>query len=71
MTMILTIFSNDCFPCRDFDNDNDNFNLMLVSQVGNGHNWCSPYKQWQAQYMNDPFAILESQVMMMMIIIFM
>lgn len=31
------------------------------SWIGNGHNWCSPYKQWQAQYMNDPFAILENQ----------
>ena len=38
----------------------------IVSQVGNGHNWCSPYKQWQVQYMNDPFAILENQVLMMM-----
>jgi len=36
--------------------------------VGNGHNWCSPYKQWQAQYMNDPLAILENQVKTMMII---
>ena len=31
-------------------------------QVGNGHNWCSPYKQWQAQHGNDPHAILELQV---------
>jgi len=29
--------------------------------VGNGHNWCSPYKQWQAQHGNDPYAILELQ----------
>ena len=36
--------------------------LDIASQVGNGHNWCSPYKQWQAQYMNDPLAILENQV---------
>jgi len=33
----------------------------LGGWVANGHNWCSPYKQWQAQYMNDPFAILENQ----------
>jgi len=29
--------------------------------VGNGHNWCSPYKQWQVQHQNDPLAILEKQ----------
>ena len=29
--------------------------------VGNGNNWCSPYKQWQAQHQNDPLAILERQ----------
>lgn len=28
--------------------------------VGNGHNWCSPYKQWQAQHANDPLAILKN-----------
>ena len=41
----------------------------MASQIGNGHNWCSPYKQWQAQYMNDPFAILENQVKFLILII--
>ena len=41
----------------------------MASQIGNGHNWCSPYKQWQAQYMNDPFAILENQVAFLIFII--
>ena len=41
----------------------------MASQIGNGHNWCSPYKQWQAQYMNDPFAILENQVTFLILII--
>ena len=39
-----------------------NNNTGKYSQVGNGHNWCSPYKQWQAQHGNDPYAILELQV---------
>ena len=43
--------------------------MMMASQIGNGHNWCSPYKQWQAQYMNDPFAILENQVTFLILII--
>ena len=30
--------------------------------MGNGHNWCSPYKQWQAQHANDPLAILRNHV---------
>merc|ERR1719334_2612814 len=29
--------------------------------VGNGNNWCSPYKQWQLQHQNDPLSILERQ----------
>ena len=39
-----------------------NFFFSFFPQVGNGHNWCSPYKQWQAQHGNDPYAILELQV---------
>merc|ERR1712127_807125 len=31
----------------------------LGGWVANGNNWCSPYKQWQAQHQNDPLAILE------------
>ena len=38
------------------------FFFSFFAQVGNGHNWCSPYKQWQAQHGNDPYAILELQV---------
>merc|ERR1719285_1320020 len=29
--------------------------------VGNGNNWCTPYKQWQLQHQNDPLSILQSQ----------
>ena len=38
------------------------FFFSFFAQVGNGHNWCSPYKQWQAQHGNDPYTILELQV---------
>jgi len=29
--------------------------------VGNGHNWCSPYKGWQTIYDNNPHAIYARQ----------
>ena len=29
------------------------------SWVGEGNNWCSPYKGWQAIYENDPHKIIE------------
>ena len=29
--------------------------------VGEGNNWCSPYKGWQKIYMNDPKKYLKAQ----------
>ena len=29
--------------------------------VGEGNNWCSPYKGWQLQYENDLYGILEDK----------
>ena len=29
--------------------------------VGEGNNWCSPYKGWQKIYMNDPKKYLAAQ----------
>ena len=29
--------------------------------VGEGNNWCSPYKGWQTVYMNNPYEIAKTQ----------
>lgn len=31
------------------------------SWVGEGNNWCSPYKGWQLVYDNSPYKILANQ----------
>ena len=35
--------------------------LIVIIRVGEGNNWCSPYKEWQRVYKNDPYELLEKR----------
>lgn len=59
--MTIANLANDGYRMIFSNFDSTYLDCGFGAWVGEGNNWCSPYKGWQQQYGNDLYGILEEK----------